>query len=65
MRLSILQLLSQCQDVCLLKDGWTNGRLTESELRVAERIPIDGAATEEWINSTERALTGTNHHYFI
>ena len=55
-----LQLLSQCQNLCLLKDGLANGRLTETELRLAQRLAAGEAATDEWIAQTEKMLTGTN-----
>lgn len=55
----LLQLLSQCQDVCLLKDCGTNGRLTEAEVRLAQRITLgEHGATEDWINQTEKSISG-------
>ncbi|EFX69271.1 hypothetical protein DAPPUDRAFT_228726, partial [Daphnia pulex] len=55
---TFVQLLSQCQDVCLLKDCGTNGRLTDAEVRLAQRINVgEQGATENWINQTEKYIT--------
>ncbi|KAK4015632.1 hypothetical protein OUZ56_030607 [Daphnia magna] len=55
---TFIQLLSQCQDVCLLKDCGTNGRLTDAEVRLARRINVgEDGATDDWINQTEKSIS--------
>ena len=40
-----------------MKDCGTNGRLTEAEVRLAQRIATGGEETD-WINQTEKSLSG-------
>jgi hypothetical protein len=47
----------------LLKDCGTNGRLTDAEVRLAQRINVgEQGATEDWINQTEKYITGNNNN---
>jgi len=52
------QLLSRYQHICLVKECASNAQLSETEIRLAKRIAPDKFATSDWIDETEKALTG-------
>lgn len=47
--------------MCLLKDCGTNGRLSEAEVRLAQRVASlqqENEDSDEWIARAEKSITG-------